>query len=512
MRPFSRAMIVASACVALLAGLVVPAAQAADVAVGDQQFSLGLAPEETGTPGIKGAYIRMWDMGTAWRDINPRQGEWVWGVMDQRIAQIEQAGSKPLLVLGLTPQWAASSTAGDPRWGVGTAAPPTDANTYSEYVRQVMNRYGARIGAVEVWNEANLKTFWDGTAQQMAGLTNRANIIIKAISPNTLVLAASTTTRLAGSLKSFVAPYATELKNLDFPFDAWAVHSYPAANAGPAKRYADLKSWQDTVTTAAGTSALSKQIWDTEINYGLAGPGAIPDTDYTGEVATAYIARTFVDSIRFGIDVTAWYLWTASNYGLIGIQTFSGSPENNAAYSRARDWLSGSTFKGCDAPQGGILKCNFVKGSPFSLLMSNDDANVSYSVPSGATGQSWTGAPVVGGQTVTLGTGPVKFTTLNFNAPSVVKSIVITGARAQVSGKPGVKVSGVSTGLSAGTRLLPFVRFPGQTSYTQGANVPQVSADESFDWQRKTGKKVYVYFATEDGSVQSNRVIIPAAY
>jgi hypothetical protein len=37
---------------------------------------------------------------------------------------------------------------------------------------------------------------------------------------------------------------------------------------------------------------------------------------------------------------------------------------------------------------------------------------------------------------------------------------------------------------------------------------PVVAADGSFTWSRKTGKKVYVYFASEDGSVQSNRIII----
>jgi len=35
------------------------------------------------------------------------------------------------------------------------------------------------------------------------------------------------------------------------------------------------------------------------------------------------------------------------------------------------------------------------------------------------------------------------------------------------------------------------------------------TADE-FTWQRKTGKKFYAYVTSDDGAVQSNRVIIPA--
>jgi hypothetical protein len=35
-------------------------------------------------------------------------------------------------------------------------------------------------------------------------------------------------------------------------------------------------------------------------------------------------------------------------------------------------------------------------------------------------------------------------------------------------------------------------------------------ADGEFYWQRKTGKKIYVYFMNEDGTVKSARIIIPA--
>jgi hypothetical protein len=91
----------------------------------------------------------------------------------------------------------------------------------------------------------------------------------------------------------------------------------------------------------------------------------------------------------------------------------------------------------------------------------------------------------------------------------VDKSIVITGSRTTVSGKPGIMVDGVTSGIADGEKVVPYFRFPGQTSYTQGSARPVVQDDE-FTWQRKTGKKFYAYVTTEDGAVQSNRVIIPA--
>jgi hypothetical protein len=59
-----------------------------------------------------------------------------------------------------------------------------------------------------------------------------------------------------------------------------------------------------------------------------------------------------------------------------------------------------------------------------------------------------------------------------------------------------------------GEQVTPWLRFPGQTSYTAGTGVRTVAADGTFAWSRRTGKKVYVYFT--HGSVRSSTVTIPA--
>ena len=89
----------------------------------------------------------------------------------------------------------------------------------------------------------------------------------------------------------------------------------------------------------------------------------------------------------------------------------------------------------------------------------------------------------------------------------VEKSILITGTRGEVRGRPGVIVSGSSTGM-AGEQVAPWVKLPGQTSYTEGVSRVTVNAEGDFTWQRRTGKKVYVYFRGIDSDVKSNRVII----
>ena len=92
-----------------------------------------------------------------------------------------------------------------------------------------------------------------------------------------------------------------------------------------------------------------------------------------------------------------------------------------------------------------------------------------------------------------------------------VASISLTGERGTVRGRPGVIVDGATVGIPEGTLVTPFVKLPGQTSYTEGIGVREVQITSGttgeFTWQRRTGKKVYVYFRAETGE-QSKRIII----
>ena len=330
---------------------IVPVALDAGRNPGNAFASLEVAPEVTGPVPMAAGYYRLWDMAVAWKDVNPARGVFTWATLDQRVAQAEASGAIPMLVLGLTPQWAAADpSAGDPRWGAGTASPPADMNTFQSYVDAVVSRYGTRIGAYEVWNEANLPTFWTGTPVQMANMTQIAYYTIKAKSPGAIVTAASVTTRLRGPMKKFVTPYVKALASAGSPVDALAIHSYPAGTAGPAQRALDVQNWQTVVEFAAGPGAdiLDKQVWDTEVNYGLAGPGSTPGTDYTDAQGADLITQTFADSLELGIDATFWYLYTAAPFDLLGVQLWAGTPASLAAWNSAR-----STYKaGADLCSG----------------------------------------------------------------------------------------------------------------------------------------------------------------
>ena len=90
-------------------------------------------------------------------------------------------------------------------------------------------------------------------------------------------------------------------------------------------------------------------------------------------------------------------------------------------------------------------------------------------------------------------------------------SITITGTRGDVRGTPGIVVTGTTTGFDTGAILRPWIRLPGQTSYTQGIARILVDAQGGFTWQRRSGKTIYISIRNQDGTVKSNRLILRTA-
>jgi|GEM_PF-1655945 len=316
--------------------------------------SLEAAPEVSGAIPISAGMHRLWDLGVTWKDVNPAPGTFTWTALDAQVAKAEASGARPLLVLGMTPTWAAANPgAGDPRWGLGTASPPRDINDWRAYVSAVVDRYGSRIAAYEVWNEANLATFWAGTADQMAELTAAAYGIIKAKQPAATVLLPSVTLRLRPSMRRFMNPFLVALGARNYPFDAFAIHTYPAGNLGPQDRVNDIVYWQSTVVNQVGSASpiLDRPTFDTEVNFGLAGPGATPGRAYSDAEGAALIRQTYLDSRNLGIDATFWYLYTAAPYSLLGVQLWQGAPEALAAWqSIGRVFAAGTPCPTAGAP------------------------------------------------------------------------------------------------------------------------------------------------------------------
>ena len=334
-----------------------------------------------GTPEHAGT-VRLWDTSTSWNRIERQRGQYQWGALDKAVSAAEAAGQQVLLVLGGTPSWAAVAPAPGAEFaGEGSSMPMTDPVLFEDYVRAVLNRYGGRIGAYQVWNEANIPQFWRGTPQLMADLTARAYAIIKAAQPGAIVVAASTGSRWVKGFTEFYPDYLAALADVGWPIDAFSVHLYPMASGTPQDR-AFLLGLMRTALRIA--DAPPKPVWETEINYGITNPGSgevartIPDADIPG-----YVARTYLDSLRFGIARSYWYAWTPE-YRLLGIQMWNGYLAARAM-GATRDWVVGSTFSGCTT-SGVVVLCNFDRGGVRFYVAYTDDGSAGTVVtPAGAT-------------------------------------------------------------------------------------------------------------------------------
>ena len=251
---------------------------------------------------------------------------------------------------------------------------------WKAWVTAVVQRYSASIESYQIWNEANLKNFWAGTPEEMAELTKRAYDIIKAIDPAALVVSASPSTRLTASFDKFFPAYLKALAAKDWPIDVVGIHTYPAADGDPVARGLLLEAVQDALA-AAGAGDLP--LWDTELNYGLAGPGPDkPKQDITGVDAAGWIVRTYIDDLRYGVERSYWYIWTQKPYPLLGIQAYPGS-DGEQGFFALENWVIGSVFDGC-TEEAGAVTCEFTREGQTSIVAWAQTGEVPFTAPEGA--------------------------------------------------------------------------------------------------------------------------------
>jgi hypothetical protein len=378
MRRFLTVTSIALAGSLAAAALVAPAAQAVqpvkkekssltNTVVDASLFGMHVFNVEDGVwPNVKIGALRLWDNETTWSSIEVAPNQFNWAKLDGAVANAEKNGVKDILmVLAGTPSWATDDPASGGAAGVmpGAAGMPRNLADWDDWVTQVATRYKGRINAYQPWNEANLTTFSTGSPQQMAELTKRTYDIVKSIDPAAKVVAPSVGTRLGskGSALSnkftkFYGAYLAALKANNWPVDVWSAHTYPASLGTPVDRALLIKGYQNALKAAG---APNKPIWDTENNFGLAGPGPQnPDQDITDNRASAWTAQTYLDSLRYGISRTYWYAWGPEN-DLVGIQMYEGTPAATA-FATLQDWIVGTTFKGCESSK--VVECSFAKG------------------------------------------------------------------------------------------------------------------------------------------------------
>jgi len=328
-------------------------------------------------PGRLGG-VRLWDTGVRWDQIEKAQGEYDWDRLDTAVTTAEKSGAKEIMyILGSTPDWAAKYVRPDKYYyGGGTASEPAKLAYWRDWVRAVATRYKGRITSYQIWNEANLASFWAPERPKhwvrMARLTEIAAEEIRAVDRRAKVVSASSTV-IQGkrfSTESFFYRYLRSLVKRKVKLDAITVHLYPWTTKGPgggtpAERLAGLTMARQVIDRL-GLSHLP--IWDTEVNYGNRRDNGHPAEVFGPKIGAAYLARTYIDSLRFGVAKVFWYSWESHVMGISTTQQVSGNVlAPGTAFFTIQDWLDGAQWGGCT--DGKVTVCAIKRSGQRAFLV-----------------------------------------------------------------------------------------------------------------------------------------------
>jgi len=406
-----RPLIAAAAAIAVAASslVVFPAAQAAGP-IPEPAFGMHVPTVSIGTdPGVTYGSIRLWDSGVTWGQVQQKKNLYWWNGLDAAIANANNQKVSTLYVLGGTPTWAATNTNQGTYPNKGAASVPK-MKDWKNWVRAVTSRYAESIDSYQIWNEADLTNYWAGTPKQMANLTKAATKIIRKNDPTAKIVSASSTVRLKSSYNRFFPAYLKALKKAKWPVDVIAVHTYPAGNGNPADRVSNIETVLADVKKAKVPA--SKELWDTEVNYGIPGPGKIKGQSIGGAQAASWVAQTYLDNLLLGIDRSYWYFWSPAT-NRIGITLQDGTP-GAVGYQTVNDWLAGSYYS-CATGSGTTPNlCQLGDNDNPEVIAWVSSGSATYTVPAGVSVQCDalnTCQAVAPGTRVQIGSMPLWFGT-----------------------------------------------------------------------------------------------------
>jgi hypothetical protein len=242
-----------------------------------------------------------------WKDVESGKGNYNWTNFDNFVNTMSGNGIQVLLSIVKAPEWSRH------QYGNPGEGPPDNMQDAADFMGVAAARYCGKVGAIEVWNEANLDVEWHDKRGLSAALymdmLKKAYVAIKAKCPTVVVVAGAST---PNGLNSATAiddvtylhqMYQNGLKDYS---DAVGAHpsgfrSPPDIPAGNLGSYADHRSFFFRGTMDAYRAVMvqygdsNKQIWATEFGWPVGtGGGAHPAGQYNSpEVAADYYVRAY---------------------------------------------------------------------------------------------------------------------------------------------------------------------------------------------------------------------------
>ena len=292
-----------------------------------------------------------------WSMIEPTQGNWNWANTDAVMSTAAERGVKVLPILCYGCFYTGHDAVGS------RLVPAGELDAWSTYVSNVVTRYRGQLTAVEVWNEQDIATFWNGTVAEYVAVLQRAYTTVKAIDPNITVVLGGLTSRATDFLDSL---YSAGAKNY---FDVMAFHPY-------IQPHSPGETWETGGVLGIGTTKHSfsrridamrsvmsdygdgsKPIWLTEMGWQTDGDNSVSEANQaiytTNAMAIAKskgVEKYFVYELADNPNASADDGGMERHFGLLNnpVGNFTFKP----AWGAVRDYIYKETHNGASDPYG----------------------------------------------------------------------------------------------------------------------------------------------------------------
>ncbi len=354
-------------------------------AVGPKFFGLHAPLLGTLFPQAPAGAVDLTTNNVYWPQLEPSPGVYDYSKLDPMVAQALAHQAKPLLVLGVTPSFAAPQDPGLTQAQIQASVP--DMVQWQSYVRAVATHYTDTI-EYQIWPEPNVKNNFSGTPQQMADLVVAAAKIIHKVAPGATVVAPAMVLRLRSErvfMKEFFAsrvPAGTG-KPVGSYVDAVGVDPYPLLNGAPEDSIALVQHAQKVLAASHVTAPL----WNLEVNYFVPVGGVTTAEPPTNRISMSYVIRTYVLNAAVNVKRVYWLGWLRYfNLGISMVDEDGVTPSaSGQAFARVHSWLLGQHARGCGYDKiSGVYACQFVREGRSSWVYWTQLGSAHVRAPAGA--------------------------------------------------------------------------------------------------------------------------------
>jgi hypothetical protein len=164
--------------------------------------------------------ITTWRGSFGWDDYEPRRGQYDFAWLEQFAALARRDGITLRPYLGYTPEWAGTKGSDADAWN----DPPANLDDWAAFVRSLVTalRPYANVRSYEIYNEENVKQWWDGTPAQYYETLARGSAAVRAADPAAQVVFGG----MVWPDEAFVETACTSHSDAA-AFDVLPFHAYP---------------------------------------------------------------------------------------------------------------------------------------------------------------------------------------------------------------------------------------------------------------------------------------------